>query len=317
MDGWFIFALILAGLGVIIFLFSLAASATPARGSDVSPKKASRGLSKVLLGAAVVATAIASFTMISTNTIGIFTEAGAPYTAADNGWEWKRPWARVVEFDASRQFLRFCGDGNNEEEPDAKVFPKISTKIDGNAKADICGTIAWQMKATTDAEKDNAKQLFRDYKEFNRVTANLVYPSAKVAVAAALKNLNPLVAEKNMSVADINDAVQRELNANLKGGVTIQAVDISVPDYDGDTDKAIAQDLAQKALTSLATERIKTNEQESLANKALVANLNPLVLVDKCIEVAKQNGSNPGYCMTLLTANPSIFLTDDKNNQVK
>jgi len=233
----------------------------------------------------------------------------AAYTATDNGFEMKRPWAKRTEFDASRQFLRFCGDGNGEEDPDKKVYPKVHLRIDGNATADICGTVTWQMKAVTPAEKANAIALFKDYKVFERVTANLVYPNVRQILNTVLATQNPLVPEKNKSVSTINTETLSALKTEFNGSVIILAADIAPPDYDPKTDDAISADLAQKALTALAVEKKKTNEAESAANDAIKVSVqDPMILLNKCLDIAKQLNYNPGLC---LMGSGSVILPGD------
>lgn len=304
MDAWLIWAIIWLTIAAILFFVVsrfFAEIKTYGHGSSqtkIYPKRAIKRLALIPLGLFFIFLFQSTYVIVGTNQVGIFTSMGRPYDATDNGWEWKKPWAKKTEFDGARQFLRFCGDGNNDTDPDKKIYPKVSTKIDGNAKADICGVIAWQMKATTKEEKQNAINLFKDYRVFERVTTNLVYSNLKVAVAAALAKLNPLVPERNMTVAQINDNILAELRNQFNGSVVIQAADISVPDYDPQTDEAIAADLAQKAKTNLEKEKELTNAAASRANAAIVTSIqDPKVLINKCLDIAKELGYNPGLCM--------------------
>lgn len=313
MDAWFIWVFIWLVVSAIIFFvvprfYTTSKVKTEVHGygaqryEEVVTKSNPRSLIKKLalipLALAVFFFFQSTYVIVNTNQVGIFTSMGRPYDATDNGWEWKQPWAKKTEFDGARQFLRFCGAGNNEEDLDKKVYPGVSTKIDGNAKADICGVIAWQMKATTEQEKENAISLFKDYRVFERVTTNLVYSNLKVAIGSALAKLNPLIPEQNMTVAQINESVLNQLKKEFDGSVVVQAADISVPDYDPQTDSAIAADLAQKAKTSLEKEKKLTNEAASAANAAIVGSIqDPQVLVNKCLDIAKELGYNPGLCM--------------------
>lgn len=303
MDAWFIWSVIVGAMSIALFIGSRWLGENRSLG---------RGIALFLSVITAFLFIMSTWTIVGTNKIGIFTSFGKPYTATDNGLEMKRPWAKKAELDAARQFLRFCGDGNNEEDIDKKQYSKIHVKIDGNAKADMCGTVAWQMKATTKQEKANAIQLFRDYREFNRITTNLVYPNVKVVMGDVLAGLNPLVAEKNMSIGDINAKVLAALKAKFDGSIIIQAADISVPDYDPQTDDAIAKDLAQKALTQLAVEKEKTNIAEAKANAAIQTSIQDIkVLINKCLDLAKERGHNPGFCMALASGNTSLMLSAD------
>lgn len=308
MDAFFIIALIALALALVFGLWSLKSSS-----EDV--KIVTKIVTKVATVVGVGFFALSCFVIVGTNKIGIFTEAGAAYTAENNGFELKRPWGIKTEFDASKQFLRFCGTGNADEDPDKKEFPAINVKIDGNAKADVCGVIGWQMKAGTDAEKLNAIQLFKDYKQFERVTKNLVYPSTAKTLNIVLANHNPLDAAKNMSIKDMNENLLSALKPEFGNSIFILSVDVRIPDkgYDDITDNAIAESLAQKAKTQIAKEKELTNKAESAANAAIVASIqNASVLINKCLDIAKENGTNPGLCMW-----KSASYIVDSNNQQK
>lgn len=308
MDAFFIVALIALALALVFGLLSRTFA-------NVRNKLGAKFFGWCFLAVGVTFFVTSCFVIVGTNKIAIFTETGAAYTAENNGFEWKRPWGIKTEFDASKQFLRFCGTGNNAEDPDDKEFPQINVKIDGNAKADVCGTIAWQMKAGTPEEKLNAIQLFKDYKQFERVTKHLVYPSVAKTLGIVLKNHNPLVEEKNMSIADMNDDLLSALKPEFGNSIFIISVDVRIPDkgYDDITDNAIAESLAQKAKTQIAKEKELTNKAESAANAAIVSSIkDESVLINKCLDIARENGTNPGLCMW-----KSASYIVDSNNQQK
>lgn len=304
MDAWFIWFFVWLVIAILVyfvvsrfFLEVLTYNSHP-KPTTTYPRRLVKKLALIPLVLAAFSLFQSTYVIVNTNQVGIFTSMGRPYDATDNGWEFKQPWAKKTEFDGARQFLRFNGDGNNDTDPDKKVYRRVSTKIDGNAKADISGVIAWQMKATTEEEKKNAIQLFKDYRVFERVTNNLVYSNLKVAIGSALASLNPLIPEKNLTVAQINEKILLELKNQFNGSIVIQAADISVPDYDDQTDAAIAADLAQKAKTSLEKEKELTNAAASRANAAIVTSIqDPQVLINKCLDIAKELGYNPGLCM--------------------
>lgn len=248
--------------------------------------------------AALLILVLSLFVVVGTNKVGIMVEAGKPVGAESNGFHFKKPWAQKTEFDGTQQFLRFDGDGNNEEDLDKKVFPRIEVKLDGQAKAWISGTIAWQMKAGTDAEKKNAVELFKTYRTFDRLTVNLAYASTRKAIGEVFAHHNPLVPEKNQDLGTLNSMALIQLQKEFEGQLFIVSVDLKVPDYDDQTDQAISALQAQKAKTGLAQEELLTNQAKSAANKALEASVqNPAVNVANCIQAAIQLGKEPGYCL--------------------
>lgn len=238
------------------------------------------------------------FVMVGTNKVGIMTSFGKPQVAHSNGFHLKAPWAIKTEFDGTRQFLRFDGKGNNEEDLEKKVFPCIQVKLDGQATACLSGVISWQMKANTEAEKKNAVELFKTYRTFERLTENFVYSSSRKALGEVFALHNPLVSEKNQPLGELNKLSATKLGEEFSGELNIMSVDLAVPDYDGETDKSIANVQAQKAKTSLAAEEEQTNIAKSKANKALEASVqDPRVNQANCIQAAKETNKEPGFCM--------------------
>lgn len=238
------------------------------------------------------------FVIVGTNKVGIMTAFGKPQQAHSNGFHPKAPWAMKTEFDGTRQFLRFNGKGNNEEDLEKKEFPCIQVKLDGQAKACLSGVIAWQMRANTDAEKKNAVELFKTYRTFERLTENFVFSSSRKALGEVFAVHNPLLVEKNQTLGELNKLASDRLNQEFSGELNIMSVDLAVPDYDDETDKAIATMQAQKAKTALAEEELKTNEAKALANKALEESLkNPAVNQANCLQISRELGLLPGVCM--------------------
>lgn len=256
------------------------------------------GASSFFGGFALLLFIMSLFVVVGTNQVGIMTAFGKPQDAHSNGFHGKKPWEIKTEFDGTRQFLRFGGKGNNEEDLDKKEFPCIQVKLEGQATACLSGVVAWQMKADTAAEKKNAVELFKTYRTFERLTKNFVYSSSRVAFGKVFAGHNPLVEDKNQSLGELNDLSLTALKEEFSGELNIMSVDLAVPDYDPATDQSIANVQAQKAKTRLAAEEEATNIAKSKANKALQESLkDPAVNQANCIQAAKETGKEPGFCM--------------------
>lgn len=266
---------------------------------NVQKTYSTRGLGIFILVFSAFMLFLSSFSIVSTNKIGFVTQLGRPVDAYDNGWVWKAPWQNMPEqFDAARQFMRFDGQGNNEDDIDKKVFPCIEVKLDGQAKACVKGVISWQMKAETVEQKSNALALFKTYRSFDRLTRDFVYSSSRKALGEVFSHHNPLVETKNQSLGELNTMAMKQLVAEFNNELTITSVDLAVPDYDEKTDESISALQAQKAKTLLATEEQATNEAKNTANKKLLESLkDPSVNVANCIQAAIQLNKEPGYCL--------------------
>jgi regulator of protease activity HflC (stomatin/prohibitin superfamily) len=337
MDAWFLWAMIVAVMALIIWIVRTRVKVTPF--TEEKPDRADfegvrrdvygdpyttavkawnqskfehekdnvethymrRGLGwgvGVVGGVAVFLFIMSLFVVVGTNQVGIMTSFGKPQSAYSNGFHAKAPWEIKTEFDGTRQFLRFNGKGNNEEDLDKKEYPCIQVKLEGQATACLNGVVAWQMKAGTEAERKNAVELFKTYRSFERLTKNFVYSSSRVALGKVFSGHNPLIEEKNQSLGTLNQLALDELRREFDSELNIMSVDLAVPDYDDATDQSISNVQAQKAKTRLAAEEEATNAAKSKANKALQESLkDPAVNQANCIQAAKEIGKEPGFCM--------------------
>jgi len=321
MDFWLIFAIVFGILGALAALFASKAKFLPepdpdaekyqgrytsssyrddmkAWREDTSTRNGVRVLGRVLLSLAFFLVFWASFTIVPTNAIGIEVAFSRPIDARTNGWQWKQPWSKVVEFDASRQYLRFQGKGN-EEDPssDKKEWPSVPVKMENEATANVTVVIAWQMKAGTAEEKERAIALYRNYKTFDRLVENYVAANARSAAQKTYDRINPLVAGKNPTFAAVSDTMAQEMRQLVSSEIEIISVQVTGADYDDKTDQSIKDLQAEFAKTQLAEQQKITNEKVSAANAALVAALNDLILKDNCIKGAIAGNHNPGTCL--------------------
>lgn len=258
-------------------------------------------ISRILLGLGVFLFVMSLWVQVPTNTIGIYTSFGKPVDARPNGFQDKLPWEKVSkDFDASRQYMKFDGKGNDKEaDEDGKVFPCLPVKMDREAKACLTVTVGWQMKAGTKSEREQAKELFRAHKTFARLTENFMKANIQDAAQASYSDVNPLVIGQNPGFSTLSDETETNLRKLVGGDVAVLSVQITGADYDPATDDSIAKMQAEYAKTEQARQLEQTNAAISKANKALVeqGKLTPEVLQAECIKVAKEVGSNPGVCL--------------------
>lgn len=259
-----------------------------------------KNASRVGLVGGVILFAMSCWVQVPTNQIGIFTSFGKPVDARPNGFQLKAPWEKVVKFDASRQYLRFNGKGNDKgPAEDGKEFPHINVKMEREAKADVNVVIAWQMKAGTEAERKQAVELYRAHKTFDRLTENFMAANARSATQTVYDKINPLVPEKNPTFAQLSASLESELKKLVGDEVTVISAQVVGVNYDDETDKRISDMQAEFAKTEQAKQQEQTNIAQSKANAALVkdSSLNELILRDNCIKGAIAVGANPGVCL--------------------
>lgn len=322
MDLWFIFAGIVLLIGVPLWIVARKKDAGPepqfddykdeygARANYASAQsdweekvkiaKGGRVVSWLVLGLGVFLLLMSCWVQVPTNQIGIFTSFGKPVDARSNGFQEKLSWEKVVKFDASRQYLKFTGKGNDKAPAeDGKEFAHIAVKMEREARADVNVVVAWQMKAGTEAERRQAVELYRAHKTFDRLTENFMAANTRSATQAVYDKINPLVTEKNPTFAQLSGQLESELKELVGDEVTVISAQIVGVDYDDETDKRIAEMQAEYAKTEKAKQQEKTNAAISAANAALVKDqsLNDLILRDNCIKGAIAVGSNPGVCL--------------------
>ena len=251
-----------------------------------------------LLGIAAILLFMSTFVIIPANTVGIEVRVGQPVGANDNGWTWKNPISRVVYFEGARQYLRFGGKGNDESAAsDTKQWPSIPVRMTKEAKADITVTVGWQMKATTETQKLQAIEQFRNFKTFDRLTENYMAANARQAAQTTYDNVNPLVTDQNVTYTASSEKMLTELRKLVGSEIEIISVQVTNADYDDKTDESIKNMQAEFAKTALAEQQKLTNEAASRANAALVQSLSDQILKDNCIKGAIAAGQNPGPCL--------------------
>jgi hypothetical protein len=264
-------------------------------------RRAARWTVIALGGCTVLLFTLSCFTRVGTNQIGIMNSFGRPVDALSNGVHPKSPWETKVEFDASRQFLRFQERGNGKETHSEKVFPAFKVRIANNAGAEVWGVVTWQMRADTPEEKLQAVQLYRQYRTFERLNDNYVAQSTQAVLLATFADVNPLVPDKNPSFAELSVTTERHLRELVGAQLDVISVQLTFVDYDDKTDDAIKSVQAQIAKTAEETQRQKTNEAAARAAAALGSTAqgpppSEAVLINKCLDIAQALGKEPGYC---------------------
>lgn len=267
------------------------------------------------LGLGLLAVVLLGFSFsarVSTNKVGIVTSFGKPVTALSNGWHGKSPWQKMVQFDGAQQPLGF-GDGAQGE----KRFPKAKVRLAGNATADISGIVTWQMRADTREEKQQAVELFRQFRTFERVRDFYVWPNIQTALGEVFADFNPLVEAQNLSLGELNTLAESKIRAKFGGQLQVVSVLLRVPDYDENTDRAIEALQQEKQRTETAKQKEKTNQAESQAAAALATAQSTTpskeVLINKCLDIAKENHSDPGLCFLGAGTGQPLISVGNKN----
>lgn len=277
--------------------------------------------------AGVITHGLSYFIYVPVNTLAVIIDTGKPVDVVGNGVHPVKPWQTSVQFDASRQFLYFLPEGEwgkADESPDDEYFrcPMVRlasvsaldegevTSGAGGATACIVGTIEWQMKTDTEQARQLAVQLYKDYKSFTRMRNFFLVGTVRTVFGDTFTMHNPLTADTNQSTSELNQINLTELRLVVADRLTIHTVNLGIPDYDANTDHAIARLQEEKANTATALQAELT--AAALARAAAALADAPLSYVQlKCIEAAldaigRGQSAEPGLCMMSSDNSPIV-----------
>lgn len=314
MSQFFLFSLGLLVVGGLGYLATKRARATmrafnasegqrqsrnkPGEFTDVLASGLARFIAVLVLGVGGVGFVLSWFVYVPANTLAVVIDTGTPVDVKKNGVSVTWPWRTTVEFEAYRQFIYFTGDKEKADaDPNDEFFPCVTVRLSEEttvgATACINGAIEWQLLGDTTQSKEQTLQIYKDYKNFERMRGLFLQSRAATVFGDVFKAHNPLVPGKNQTIPELNTATVTALNANLNGSLKIHAVSLGQPDYDEKTDAAIASLQAEKAKTATAEQSVQTSIKA--AESAAKLGVDPAVKY--CIDAAVAAGREPGLCL--------------------
>lgn len=245
----------------------------------------------------IVAIAIAAFSMTATvgaKEVGVKVAYGKTHGALGSGMHVKSPWTKVVKFDGTIQNDTYNGDN------------QMDVRLGNNSKAQADVSIRWQLKV------DNAEQLYVDYRDPDKIKANLVDRNLRSAMNEAFAEYNPL-ADTAAAGDDQGDvlgklaaSVKEKLQAKVGDLITIHDVVIPILNFDDATQQKIDQLQAEIAQTRVAEQKKQTADAEAAANRALSGSLSDEVLTSKCLDIVDKDNESPLGCFPGTSASPVI-----------
>ncbi len=281
----FVFAIILIILAVIAGLVMLGSkkSSSDSRDhyrDDVDTHRIAGVSASVLTVLAVIALVVSSLTVVSTKNVGIVTSFGSPVNHLSNGLHFKAPWQKVTELDAAIQTDNHTRDNNKS---------CIPVRIAHQAVACVDASIRWRIN------ENAADELFRDYKDFDRIRDSLVTRELNAALNTTLESYDPLSVDNqgNSNTPNLNDQstkVTSLMQGKIGNQVTILSVFIPVLHFDDETQGRINALQAQIAQTRIAAQAEQTATKQAAANRALSSSVSndPNVLVNKCFDLLNE-----------------------------
>lgn len=296
----FWFDCILAIIAVVIFIAALVAPKTAELdGSDVRPRVILRRVGYGFITVIVLITFFLSFTQVDTKNLGVITTFGRPTGSIDNGIHFVAPWQNVTEISDRVQTDTYASDNGNEgKQQGGAVGTCVNVRIARQATACVNVSVRWQI------QESGVDYLFRNYKDNDAITDNLVLRDLQVAMNETLAPYDPLGLDTNGNStnealsaasgpsysADVLKQLQAAMPVDRGSAVIdIQSINLPLIQFDSNTQSHLNQILTQIAQTQVADQAKNTALAQAAANQALAASVadDPNVLVSKCLDILK------------------------------
>lgn len=271
---------ILTILAVVAFL--LARTFTPAaeRGRDDIPRAVPVGAGIVLLVIAAVITFFSSFTTVDANNVGIVTAFGKPVGTVQSGAHMLAPWDSVESFTTRIQVTQRLADANKGDQNGQDC---VQVNLADAAKACADMTVRYQINA------DDAVDLWKRYGSFDTVRDTFLRSATDNAAKIVYGQYQPQDAVSGKALPEITTKMSAELTKQLRdSGLTLVAVAPGQVHLDPSVQNRLNDILNAQTQTTIAQQNKARNEAQSQANSALTNSLTEPVLVQECIEAAKE-----------------------------
>lgn len=299
---WFIFGIIFFVIAVLCIIARKKLKKDP---KEIGTSRGALSVGIVFLVLTVIFMFFACTARIGTKNLGVLTTFGRPSGSLDNGIHIKAPWQAVTQLSDRVQTDTYASDnGASGTKQGGAIGTCVNVRIQRQATACLNVSVKWQI------QEAGADYLFRNYKDNDAITDNLVLRNLQVAVNETIGDYNPynLDAQGNSLnkalsstsgdsysadvLKDLQDSIPKVGDTYV---VVIQSVNLPLIQFDSKTQAALNSIQAQNAQTQVAQAQKVTNDAQAAANNALAASVNnsPGVLVAECLQVVKdaeQNG---------------------------
>lgn len=240
-------------------------------------------IAALVLGVIVVAF---SATTVSARSVGIQTSFGKYQDTLSNGFHFTAPWSSVEEFSTQVQDLDL----------------EVPVSFDGGSSGTATLTTLWAI------EGEDAQELWKDWKNFERVRDRLVEPAARTSVAAEFSNYAPEAAKDGNNRVAIQDSVLETLKADLvDNGVDVRSIQLTDVKLGERAQNSVDRIAEAASNTERATEEQERAKIEAETAKIRQESQTPEALQRYCLEVVNgwnvgQNGNLPATFNCVLDA---------------
>jgi regulator of protease activity HflC (stomatin/prohibitin superfamily) len=287
MISFFLFLLFLV-VAAVLFAISFGVS-------DHADRSSTRYWSSGVGAIALLLLIFASTIAIGTKNVGVRLTFGHPSGYLQNGLHFKAPWQTVKELNDAVQTDTYASDGTDTSKKqggavDTCVHVRIARQ--GTACANV--SIRWQIKPS------GVDYLFRNYRNNEAITDNLVLRDLQTAMNEAFTTYDPLGIDSNglstnvplsaVKGDSLSSQVLAQMTGELNQWIDVKTVNIPLMNFDPATQDKINQLQQQVAATRVAQQAQLTAKAQATANSVLAASVShdPNVLPDKCLNILKE-----------------------------
>lgn len=265
------FFFILIGIIALVFLAALAGVVF-----SKDDKFVPAAVAAVVFVVGVITTLAFSATTVDSRAVGIETSFGKYQATVDNGFHLVAPWASVEEFSTNVQDLDLT----------------VPVSFDGGSSGEVKMTALWAIEA-----KD-AQELWKDWKDFDRVRDRLVGPATRTAAAAAFSAYTPDTAKDGANRVTIQDAIDKTLEELESSGVDVRSIQITEVKLGDRAQAAVDRIVEATANTQRAQEEQERAKIDAETARIQAETQTPETIQRRCLEIlnnwdASKNGNAP------------------------
>src|SRR5262249_33945181 len=141
-----------------------------------------------------------SFSIVPARSVGVQTSFGKTVGTLNPGLHLVRPWAKIENWDASIQTVKYDG-GKDDEKP-------LTVRLKNQTTATVNVTVQWRLAADADIT-----QLYKDYRRFEAIADNVVKRQLQNALNEVFEDYDPLasITGEGTQLVQLSDLAKRAL----------------------------------------------------------------------------------------------------------
>lgn len=269
----FILAIALAIVAVLAFVIFRRVK------DDTEIRAGALAVAVLTLIGAVIGGFFSSFTAVDANTVAIVTAYGQPVGTVGSGPHMLAPWDNVDPFSTRVQVT----DRKAGPEGDTPTADCVQVNLKGGAQACADMTLRYVINS------GDAVDLWRRYGDFDTVRDKLLRSATDNAAKIVYGQYTPQDAISGDALPAITKAMTAELTKQLNdSGLTLVAVAPGQLHLQQDVQNRINDILNAQTATTVAEQNLAKNKAEAAANAALSGSLSDQILVQECLDAAKE-----------------------------